>query len=745
MSDPTRARAAAGVAAAGLLVALLPVALAPSASAAPAPPPSVTVTDPQVGGGKVRVRWAPAASARAYVVTVNGTQVARLPRTARTTTVQLLPGRNRVGVAARDREGLSARRAVTVAVKHAPPSAPTDVHVVQTGAGTGYLVWQPPVLRPGQRVSTYRVAVPGRTIVFSASARRSFLSWSPTAASVSASVRAVSGAGLVGPSASATLRPGGGGYAPAVAPAFATGESGSAAPGPEVPAAATLGVTPTWTLSHPRGIAGVYLDGRLVVAPRCATTFQAVGTSRRAVALQLAFSAVVTGCDGRSATYTRRFVTADGTDAWLGGSATWSRVASSSAYGSDAITGEDGDYVGWGFGPFSALAVTGVRQPGGGTLRISTGGRTVVKVPTTSTVRQVRTVLWQTSWSTPVTQSYYAGVASGSVELDSFALIRPVPDGTPVVDLGSPTQISSGGHAAFPGATRLPDGRIVAVWRQSSGHNALDGRVHAAWSDDDGATWTADREVLRIEGSDVRDPALWVADDGSLMMAVYYKNSTTGGIRGVRLHRSTDDGDTWGDGEQLSTGYSGGSSGNPPVEVDGRWILPLHAFSSSRSTRFSAYVASSDDGVTFSTPQLVLDGDAEGVAAAEPGVHVLPDGTVLMTLRSTSRWGSSDDGGRTWQLRASPLDSASRLASYVDSRGRVVSIYRSWAGYGAELRVSGDGGRTYGSPRVIATGPSRMDYAALVPLGGDRVLLVLAMEFGNGDLSDVTARVIEVR
>ena len=32
--------------------------------------------------------------------------------------------------------------------------------------------------------------------------------------------------------------------------------------------------------------------------------------------------------------------------------------------------------------------------------------------------------------------------------------------------------------------------------------------------DDDGATWTVDREVLRLEGSDVRDPALWVADDG---------------------------------------------------------------------------------------------------------------------------------------------------------------------------------------------------------------------------------------
>ena len=84
---------------------------------------------------------------------------------------------------------------------------------------------------------------------------------------------------------------------------------------------------------------------------------------------------------------------ADGTDAWLGGSASWTRQVSPSAYGSDAITGVDGDFVGWGFGPFSAIAVTGVRQPGGGILRIHTGGHMIQKVSTDTPERSERTVL----------------------------------------------------------------------------------------------------------------------------------------------------------------------------------------------------------------------------------------------------------------------------------------------------------------------------------------------------------------
>lgn len=708
-------------------------------------PASVTVGRTKVGGGPVKVRWTGTAPVGAsFAVTVDGATVTLAPSTARARTISLLPGKHRVGVKVVLGTSASPVRAVTVRVAPAPPAPPLDVHVVQAAAGSGFLVWQPPVLRPGQVVARYRIEVRGKVHVVPATARSWKFRWSSSAASVSARVRAVTRAGLRGPWTPATLRPGTGAYQVLVAPAFTVGESGVAAPGPEVPAAATLTVTPTWTVSHPRGIAAIVLDGRMVVVAGCNPNGSAVGTGRRAVNLQLAFSAVVTGCDGRSASYTRRFVAADGTDAWLGGSASWSRKVSAAAFGSDAISGVDGDYVGWGFGPFSALAVTGVRQPGGGILRISTGGTMIEKISTEAPERTDRTVLWQSSFSTPVTQSFYARVGTGPVELDSFALLRPVADTTPAVQLGARRALSSGGHAAFPGATRLRDGRIIAVWRQGGGHNALDGTVRASWSSDGGATWTDDRRVLAVDGSDVRDPSLWVADDGSLMMVVYYKNSSTGYIRGVLLHRSTDGGATWDAGRQLPTGYSGASCGNPPVKVGGRWVLPLYAFSSSRSTRFSAYVAASSDGVTFGTPQLVLDGDAAGVPAIEPGLNVLPNGNLVMTMRSTSQWAVSTDKGTTWVLRASPFDSASRHASVVDSRGRLITVYRGWAGYGAELRVSTNGGASFSPPRVIATGPSRMDYAALVPLGGDRFLLVLAMEYGNGDLSDVTARTITV-
>ena len=87
--------------------------------------------------------------------------------------------------------------------------------------------------------------------------------------------------------------------------------------------------------------------------------------------------------------------------------------------------------------------------------------------------------------------------------------------------------------------------------------------------------------------------------------------------------------DSYGEGERAHrTAFS--ALKHTHEKVGDRWVLPLYAFNSSRSTRFSSYVATSTDGITFGTPQLVLDGDAEGVPATEPGLNVLPNGNLVI-------------------------------------------------------------------------------------------------------------------
>jgi hypothetical protein len=413
----------------------------------------------------------------------------------------------------------------------------------------------------------------------------------------------------------------------------------------------------------------------------------------------------------------------------------------------------------WG-GEAVTTAIIGSVGPMGGSFEVLHDSKVVATVSTYAPSVAHRVVLWQESW--PSQGLYGAGltvrVTSGVVSFDGLSLLRSGYDTIPI-DIETPTPIASdGGHHAFPGAVTLPNGTSVVVWRSGSSHYSTDGviklaRLAAASPENPKPTWSSPVTTYALGGDDVRDPSLWLADDGSLMLSIFVRRGGTGALLGTQILQSKDQGATWaviGASPSNPKGWLRTDRGRssfvsaPAVKVaPGRWLLPISAGAQENSTLWSAYIAASTDGVNFGTPQLVINGDLAGSDAAEPTIAVGADGTLVMLVRGSAGLSArSIDGGVTWTQERQPFAAASRI-NVVTVRGDVWAVvYRSWNGYGAQMRMSGDNGRSWSAPTLIATGSSRMDYATLEAVSSSSIRVYLSMEDRNGSRANLTSRMV---
>jgi photosystem II stability/assembly factor-like uncharacterized protein len=140
-----------------------------------------------------------------------------------------------------------------------------------------------------------------------------------------------------------------------------------------------------------------------------------------------------------------------------------------------------------------------------------------------------------------------------------------------------------------------------------------------------------------------------------------------------------------------------------------------------------------------------MDGDSIGVNMDEPTLTVNPDGSVLMVVRNGIFTGArSTDSGATWTQESRSFNAGSRVSLATLTDGRLLAVYRSWSGAGAELRVSTDAGATWSAPTTLVTGASRMNYADLVVTGPTTVTMVLSMEDSVSHRAQVTVRTVEL-
>jgi hypothetical protein len=294
--------------------------------------------------------------------------------------------------------------------------------------------------------------------------------------------------------------------------------------------------------------------------------------------------------------------------------------------------------------------------------------------------------------------------------------------------------------AHFPDVVRLPDGRLLAAYREGAAHIESDGRLCLAESADGGQTWAPPR--VAIDGPyDDRDPKLAVLADGTVLLSWFvldWSSKPRHTDHGTFVSRSTDGGLTWGDpvpGGTAMTGEPGvlawsAAHGAAAELAGGDLLLPLYGRLPGGKWQQATVVRSTDGGRTWPADSEVLLAAAEGVHCQEPTLTVL-DGQVIALIRTTAgvAWlARSTDGGRSWsdpQPTDMPASSHHALAvsggavlvTYGDLSERFSPLRETvgrlvrepagtWDGYG-DVQLYDSGHADQANPSSVEVAPGR--------------------------------------
>lgn len=311
------------------------------------------------------------------------------------------------------------------------------------------------------------------------------------------------------------------------------------------------------------------------------------------------------------------------------------------------------------------------------------------------------------------------------------------------LDISARTALPSAAHSAFPGAARLPDGRLLVMWRQGTDHMSLDGDLWGSYSSDNGQTWTVGKAMVSSTVQDLRDPSLAVI--GGVLYLTFCTSQAGAYGNGVYVSRSTDGGAHWTAKTRLDGGMPrAGESGPVAVLPDGRYFQAFYGHPTGE-TRDSLYIAYSYDGVTWGAPYRILNGQTAGRDYEEPWPTTLSDGSVRLYIR----WGSASQVGTlafngSW-VNPHPLWDGSGRPACVANGTRVLCVYRAvdptWTDRPGLMRLSIDGGATFGDPTLLDGAGALFTYAAPV-VSGDGWLVPYAVQDNASPVSQMYVRTV---
>lgn len=268
---------------------------------------------------------------------------------------------------------------------------------------------------------------------------------------------------------------------------------------------------------------------------------------------------------------------------------------------------------------------------------------------------------------------------------------------------------------AWPNLTLMPDGAIIATIFNQPTHGGWEGDVECWASEDDGCTWQLRGVPASHDpGANRMNVAAGLAhDDALIVLASGWDNRPPKGQQGSfgdskvlapLVCRSSDGGREWETAETMADCPEpvGPIPFGDVVRLPGD-RLGVSAYSSNRpELDVSYFYESDDDGRSWRLlSRIKEDGN-------ETDLLALDGGTMLAAVRTHVDAHldlcASDDGGGTWQTVCPltlPGQHPAHLLHLAD--GHILLVYgiRNEGLRGVGARLSGDGGETWGTPRVL--------------------------------------------
>lgn len=238
--------------------------------------------------------------------------------------------------------------------------------------------------------------------------------------------------------------------------------------------------------------------------------------------------------------------------------------------------------------------------------------------------------------------------------------------------------------AMFPGATVLPDGKILLLFNAGSGFEASDCRMHKAWSDNNGESWQydglmylADDQPFDLPFTDCVKPT--VLDNGEILAVGYgyLRDQPDMGLSDyaekygqfptVKNHtlRSLDNGKNWSEFTIIDHEFAGLELSGPAIKgLDGKLHFFAAPFVLKSNLQTGLTYESSDNGRSWQRTGNFFE--SVDVAPWEVRGIQLSNGRIVLILwcfdlknqlhcNTTLVW--SDDFGATW---SKPCDTGLR-------------------------------------------------------------------------------------
>ena len=290
-------------------------------------------------------------------------------------------------------------------------------------------------------------------------------------------------------------------------------------------------------------------------------------------------------------------------------------------------------------------------------------------------------------------------------------------------------------YAAFPDICRLDDGRLMAVVYVGYGHVShpnttypTGGRICAAYSSDEGVTWSALQTIADTRLDD-RDPSVVQLEDGRILCTFFtLPTDDSSSIQiTTKITESSDGGKTWSSPKTVYEGYAVSS----PIRVisNGSLLMPLYR--QANNTAWGAVGISHDNGATWKTPVTIPRNGFR--LDAETDVIERNDHSLYAIQRYEMAYSISYDYGRSWSKSVRVGFNGQCPYLFRASNGVVIMALRENSN--TTIRISVDDCKSWSDSIVVDNVAGA--YPSIVERK-DGTLLIIYYE--EGDASNIRVR-----